>query len=347
MLHPAPAGSERELARTRGRKQTRSVAARNGYSVSRRSYANRCSPLLVNLHLAKKGNENELRVFSFLSLVAGFLFWLGFRKYREYRLLEDTPRAPVRSIPMGLVHLNGKSTGEPILTSPLTRTPCYYYKAWVELWTMKGQDDRKDWETIRTEADARVFYLDDGTGKVTVIPYNADLNVTRTFQAETGPGAGGKRHVDPTLGVAGPSNQDLLDYIQRASEASQAARAAVNAMPDSAGKTVSKALTGVFGGGVKLSRPLGDLRLRFTEECLIADRQCNILGTCVENPAPKGEHDRNLIQKGTNEPTFVISDKVEGALEKSVRRTAFSLIVAGAILMLAMVAMVLGMSGWL
>lgn len=64
--------------------------------------------------------------FFFFFLVGGFLFWLGFRKYREYRLLEDTPRAPVRSIPMGLVHLTGKSTGEHVLTSPLTRTPRLY-----------------------------------------------------------------------------------------------------------------------------------------------------------------------------------------------------------------------------
>ncbi len=287
----------------------------------------------------------------FFFLVGGFLFWLGFKKYREYRIVADTPRASVRSIPMGLVHLNGKSTGEHLLTSPLTRTPCYYYKAWVELWTTKVKDDSKEWKTIRTEADARVFYLDDGTGKVTVIPNNADFYVTRTFQAETGPGARGKRLVDPTLGVPGPSNQELLDYMQRVSEAAQTARAtlnaAVNAMPDSAVKTADKVLLGMSGSGVKLSRPVSDLRLRFTEECLIAERPCNILGTCVENPTPKDEHDRNLIQKGANEPTFVISDKAEGALEKNVRRTALSMIVVGALLMLAMVAVVLRINGWL
>src|ERR1035441_2075416 len=97
----------------------------------------------------------------FFFLVGGFLFWLGFKKYRQYQLFEDTPRALVRSIPMGLVHLNGQSTGEHVLTSPLTRTPCYYYKTWVELWTMKGKDDSMDWETIRTEADVCKFCLDE------------------------------------------------------------------------------------------------------------------------------------------------------------------------------------------
>jgi len=245
---------------------------------------------------------------------------------------------------MGLVHLNGKSTGEDILTSPLTHTSCYYYKAWAELWTVKGKDDQMDWETIRTEGDARVFYLDDGTGKVRVSPLNADFNVTRTFQAETGPGAKGKRHLDATLGVAGPSNQDLLGYMHRVSDAAQATREAVNSMPNSAGDVAAKVL---MNTGVKLSRPVEDLRLRFTEECLRADRPCNILGTCVENPTPTVEQDRNLIQKGVNEPTFMISDKEEGALQKNVRRTALSMILVGALLMLAMVAVILGVNGWL
>ena len=291
-------------------------------------------------------------LFLLFFLVGGWLIWLGFRKYREYRILADTPRASVRSIPMGLVHLNGKSTGEHLLTSPLTRTPCYYFKAWVELWTTKVKDNSKEWKTIRTEADARVFYLDDGTGKVTVIPNNADFYVTRTFQGETGPGASGKRLVDPTLGVVGPSNEELLDYMQRVSEAAQTARAALNAevraMPDSAGKTADKALLGMFGGGGgKVSKDFSGQRLRFTEECLIADRQCNILGTCAENPTPSDDHDRNLIQKGVNEAAFVISDKAEGALEKNVRRTALSLILVGAILMVAMFAVILGVNGWI
>lgn len=288
-------------------------------------------------------------LFLFFFLVGGFLIWLGFKKYREYRILADTPRASVRGIPMGIVHLNGKSTGEH-LTSPLTRTPCYYYKAWVELWTTKVKDDSKEWKTIRTEADARVFYLDDGTGKVAVMPNNADFYVTRTFQAETGPGARGKRLVDPTLGVPGPADPELLGYMQRVSEAPQTARAtlnaAVNAMPDSAAKTADKVLLGMSGGGT-LSRDFSGQRLRFTEECLIAERQCNVLGTCVENPTPKDEYDRNQIQKGTNEPTFVISDRAEGALEKKVRRAAMGMISVGALLMVAMVALILHMDGLL
>src|SRR5437016_9125146 len=52
-----------------------------------------------------------------------YSFLKGFRIYREYRILEDTPEAPVRAIAMGLVHVRGRAAGAERLTSPLTRTP--------------------------------------------------------------------------------------------------------------------------------------------------------------------------------------------------------------------------------
>ena len=36
-------------------------------------------------------------------LMGALMFFLGFRSFRQYRLLADTPVIPVRSAPMGLV----------------------------------------------------------------------------------------------------------------------------------------------------------------------------------------------------------------------------------------------------
>ena len=52
-----------------------------------------------------------------MALVGGFgaglyLFFKGFRIFRKYRVLADTPEMPIRSIPMGLVEVHGKA-GEP------------------------------------------------------------------------------------------------------------------------------------------------------------------------------------------------------------------------------------------
>ena len=62
------------------------------------------------------------------------LFANGFWNYRKLRVIEDTPRIPVRSIPMGLVRVHGKVTGSFLLASPVTHIPCYYYRVRLERW---------------------------------------------------------------------------------------------------------------------------------------------------------------------------------------------------------------------
>jgi hypothetical protein len=88
-------------------------------------------------------------------------------------------------------------------------------------------------------------------------------------------------------------------------------------------------------------------KLRFTEYCLIADRDCNVLGTCTENPSPKDEHDRNLIMKGQNEKAFLVTTKTEGQIEKSLHRKALVLIFLGAALMIGVTAFALHTRGML
>src|ERR1039458_1970428 len=110
------------------------------------------------------------------------LFVVGFRTYREYRIMEDTPQIPVRSVPMGLVHVSGKSSGCEPLTSPLTSVPCYYYEVKVEKRVKK--DNREQWENQSTEKMEAPFYIQDATGQILVNPQNAEFDVPRTFMGE-------------------------------------------------------------------------------------------------------------------------------------------------------------------
>jgi hypothetical protein len=283
-------------------------------------------------------------------LVGLAMFIGGFRTYREYRILEDTPLEPIRSIPMGLVHVHGKTTGENRLSSPLTRTPCYYYKLHIEKWVRKDKD-HEGWETYRTDSEMSLFHVDDTTGKVQVDPAHAEFDVPKTFQAEIGSRGGRRRFVEPSLGVAGPGDEDLRAYLSQGPQ--QAARA-LAALPVPGAKALGEVLEveqkleslGVTfsAGGITLGGA-GGQRFRFTEHCLIADRECNIIGTCVENPNPKDEHDRNLVKKGQNEPTFLISSRSEKELEKSVWRKAFLTILIGALMMIGFTAAILGKLG--
>ena len=54
-------------------------------------------------------------------------------------------------------------------------------------------------------------------------------------------------------------------------------------------------------------QPLASGQYRLTECCILPDHDYDISGTCAENPGAKDLSDRNLIRKGKDEPTYLIS----------------------------------------
>ena len=86
---------------------------------------------------------------------------------------------------------------------------------------------------------------------------------------------------------------------------------------------------------------------RLTEFCILPDHWYDVTGTCTENPNAKDEHDRNLIVKGENEPTFLISWRNERDLEKTLRRRAALHVFGGAALSIGCLAIRLAKFGWL
>lgn len=265
-------------------------------------------------------------LFLAIFLIGALIFLWGFKAFRELRILEDIPLIPVRSVSMGLSRLKGKATGEDQLASPLTNQPCYYYRMHVEKWDEKGNESA--WMSYKAKTETRRFYLDDGTGRALVDPQGAEFDVEYTFHAEIGPHSKNTRYVNPSLGAAGLAEAEL--------------RALVAANP----KLMAGLLQSNDGPLVKPTDlpPAMAARIdpresyRFTEHCLLADRECTVLGTCVENPSPKDEHDRNLVTKGVNEKTFLITTKAEMQEEKRLRRSAVRRILLGAGIMAAVTA---------
>jgi hypothetical protein len=297
--------------------------------------------------LARSGGNSPLGII-LLFAVGAFLFFLGFRSYRRYRILADTPIMPIRSIAMGLTHARGKATGDDRLTSPLTGAPCFYY--WVRVEKFK-RGKHAGWVPVSNEMDRRPFYLDDGTAKVLVNALYAEFDVLQTFCYETGPQLGSKRFVEPSLGVAGPSEQDLRTYLTGAAERARAALAATSVLGSSAATKPQSmgyklAVPGISSGD-GLSLDFGAHHYRFTEDCLLADRDCIVLGTCVENPNPKDSHDRNLITRGENEKTFLINSMSEQKAEKHLRKQALILILIGSVMIIMAAVFTLGNAGLL
>ncbi len=78
-------------------------------------------------------------------------------------------------------------------------------------------------------------------------------------------------------------------------------------------------------------RPLASGRYRLIEQCILPDHEYNISGTCEENRGAKDMNDRNLIRKGKNERTYLISCLPQGQVNALMQRGSMLMVYGGAI----------------
>jgi hypothetical protein len=271
-----------------------------------------------------------------------YSFFRGFKIYREYRVLADTPEIPIRSVAMGLVEIHGKALGDQTVTAPVTQTPCFFYKVDIEHYHVDSKG-KGGWRNYATDLNGVRFYLEDATGKVVVDPHNAEYDLLQTCQRKTGSRFGlGSRTIsagtkNPALAL-GPGADDatLFSY----------ARSVGHGSPSISGALSSVSVSSLFGGSNRTwsSGTSGDFR--FTEYCILKDHWYDVTGTCVENPDCKDEHDRNIIMKGTNEPTYLISWQTEKNIEKSLRNRAALHVFGGGALAVICLGILLVDFGW-
>ena len=270
-----------------------------------------------------------------------FWFFKGFRVYREFRVVEDTPEMPIRSIPMGLVHVHGKAAGEQRVTSPITGTPCFFYKVDIERWVRDKNGGH--WSHAATDAEGVGFYLEDATGKVLVDAHGAECDLILTAKRETGRGVGaslgrlfgGTRDSSLTTD-SGVSDSDLLNY----------AVSVVSTAHTTFSFDGGSLLSGLGRGSISLGMG-SEHRYRLSEYCIVPEHWYDVTGTCVENPNPQDEHDGNMIVKGQNEPTFLISWRSEKEIESALRKRAALHIFGGGALSVTCLAILLFRLGWL
>jgi len=117
--------------------------------------------------------------------IAGF-FW-GFNRLRRKRKIENIPTSTVRGLAMGPVELVGKTQKRINLASPLTQTPCVFYRYTVERYKRRRRSG--DWVTIASgNSSFSPFELNDGTGKVLVFPQGAEVILPVDYEFRTGLG---------------------------------------------------------------------------------------------------------------------------------------------------------------
>jgi len=120
----------------------------------------------------------ELSFWAALALGAGpVLLWRSFRDLRTRRLIQNTPTARIRSMPMGLVEVHGEASPRSELTAPFSGRPCAYWQ--VDVAT---RSRRHGWHVVHRNASGSPFYLRDETGLALVCPQDATVKLN--FQLE-------------------------------------------------------------------------------------------------------------------------------------------------------------------
>lgn len=255
--------------------------------------------------------------------VAGFfvgLYWFckGLGAYRVYHSVEDIPRTSVRSMAMGLVHVSGTAEGGGTILSPVSQTPCLFYRVRVERpkersevldWFLSNTlawglavfwqtRDGGPWKTERVVDSDRVFHLNDGTAKVAVDLRGADFLLDRSEQCK----------MDPVSAYAAAGGNPEL----------------------------------VSRNAIGNESPLGE-QCRVTEFLILPGGEYDVTGECVENPDACDGYDRNLIRKGSE--TFLVSDQSARNTQAELRHRAAVKVFGGATAAIICLAGLLGQFG--
>jgi hypothetical protein len=117
--------------------------------------------------------EVPIAIWASLALGSGpLLLWRSFRDFRTRRLLQNTPTARIRSMPMGLVELNGEAIPRSELTAPFSGRSCAYWQVDISI---RGRRD--SWRVVHRNASGHPFFLRDETGVALVCPQDATVRL--------------------------------------------------------------------------------------------------------------------------------------------------------------------------
>ena len=108
-------------------------------------------------------------------VVGAYWFSKGVRLARRKRLILSTPASKIRSASTGLVEISGLATSPYLMTSPLKRAECYYYRSVA--WERKQDRNHGAWVKVAEEILHVPFYVDDHTDKVLIDPRGADIDL--------------------------------------------------------------------------------------------------------------------------------------------------------------------------
>ena len=115
-------------------------------------------------------------------IITGLLVWYGFYFLRLKRQIENTPTSKVRSIAMGMVEVKGQAVRSYALISPMSNTPCVYYRL-----TKYKRDRNRQWRVSSISSSDNVpFMLEDETGRVEINPTAGQISAGSKHEGSPG-----------------------------------------------------------------------------------------------------------------------------------------------------------------
>ncbi|PIN69900.1 hypothetical protein COV93_03625 [Candidatus Woesearchaeota archaeon CG11_big_fil_rev_8_21_14_0_20_43_8] len=231
--------------------------------------------------------------------------WYGFNRMHKYRLIADTPTSKVRSLAMGLVEIKGNAVADVYLKAPFSQKDCVYYHYVIKEYRRHVTSDSKgraqvhySWDVVGSGERRMPFYGKDDTGKVLIRPDGAEFNIPckQVFLQRNG-----------LFGAIGAVIGALQSFDKKGS-----GKVDMNALRLEPIDEKKFALR-MYGVGDR----------KYYEYYLTPEEPLYVLGT-AEN-----EGQTVAIKKGTNEPTFLISDKSEKELVKSLKWTMIGMFALG------------------
>ncbi|HET8946727.1 MAG TPA: hypothetical protein VFQ07_07070 [Candidatus Polarisedimenticolia bacterium] len=255
-----------------------------------------------------------------LQLVLGIgLLGYGFVLLHRKRAIDAVPRSRLRSVAMGFAEVSGVARMRTSVMAPYSGIPCVTCRFLAE----EEDDDRRGgWRTIESGQSPDWFILDDGTATIVVDPDGADLVLGRDYRTiERAEGWFGRRrrytewrlHPGETACVVGTvrrvrslafEQRTALHDRLRAIKQDPARLASFDSNRD------GRIDTEEWGNAVRVARQ------EVAREAVAA-----------EAPRPV---DELILGKGAGEKTFVITDRTERDLVRSLAWKAGLALLSGA-----------------
>lgn len=115
-------------------------------------------------------------------VVAAMMFWSGFYFLRLKRQIENTPTSRIRSVAMGMVEVKGRAVRKFALLSPMSHTPCVFYRL-----TKYRRERNNQWKVSSVSSSDNVpFELEDDTGRIEINPAGCRVSAGTRQEGHSG-----------------------------------------------------------------------------------------------------------------------------------------------------------------